>query len=505
MQSFQLGRAVPLFAAVMLAGVACWPATAVAQSTVRIETITPTHFSVLDGALQGEVKGFVNGTEPVNLFGFPGINHEKGWRVSPFRIGAGARDFGFPLRVELNALVPNGVATFFASPSDDGRYRPGPRVVYQKRVVLPPPEITSATGSRRAVTLHGKALPGARVALAVADKTFTTMASGSGGGWSHTFSDVAAGSHVARARVVDLRGTFPDSVEVTRSVEAEADIIRPLAVTAPAPGGRVDRIMNVQGVASPERGTVRVQVGDGPVVEATVNRGDHRWGVNVASPVPGTVPLVVSLPSTGEVIRQNVQVAPFGNLVVDRLVSYIDIPGKANRLIAKGFVSLDADDFDIRYYNRGRDWTTLAIADDEGRWGHEGAYPADLFLDVAWIDGTFHARAATISVPSLGNRPMDGIKVPVLYAGPELTSPLRVQSTTTLEGYDPSPQFKVPVEITLPDGRRLTAMSGADGRWSMPVEGLPPGRLVISLGKTLAQTGQYVETTRYTLEVVGTP
>lgn len=474
------------------------------QGAVRIDAIVPRRFSILDGTLQGDIEGVADTPVPVNLFGMEGNAPEGGWKLSPWRFNAGT--FRFPSNASLSGLIPRGVATFFISPSETGTHLPSSRVVYAQQIVLPAPEIISATSSRTAVTLHGKALPGARVDVKVAGQSHRATSSGHTGDWSHTFTGVPQGSYLATAQVVDTLGYFPASAWASREVVSEGDITRPLVINSPAPGFPVNRRFYVHGVASPSRGPVHVSVGDGAVVEASVNPVQHIWSALVISATHGMVPLTVTLPGTGERVTQTVQVAPFSDLVVDRLVRYLDRSRQETRLIAKGTVSLSSLDTEVRFLNRNQDWTTLASADEEGAWEYQGTYPLDIYVRAETIDGVRHREVARFSVPSLGDHPRDSVPVPLVRAGPELTSPLRVATTTILEGYDPSGTGLFPVTLILPDGTALSAVPDRDGRWSMPVSDLSPGRQVIELGKSIPSSlSMTVETNRYTLDVVESP
>ncbi|AWH52243.1 hypothetical protein C1924_03075 [Stenotrophomonas sp. ESTM1D_MKCIP4_1] len=493
---FQISRRrKSAFAALLLGAASALPGTALAQSFVRIDTITPTRFSMMDGTLQGTISGYADAPSAVNLFVDPGHGAIGGWKVSPGRFTPG--DFRFPLTMSLHSIERNGQPNFFISPSEDGTHLPSPKVVYAKRIELPAPAITSATSGRRSVTLHGTALPGAHVELTVAGQSQRVASSGPTGDWSHTFSEVPGGTHLATARVVDTLNTFPASAWVSREVQAEGDILRPLAITAPAPGFPVDRKLVARGVATPERGPVRVSVGGGAVVEATVNPSNHAWTAYVQSPVHGTVVLQASLPGTGEQVRQNVQVAPFGALRAERLVLHV-LPGQT-RLFTDGTVAPDSPDLQVQYLAQDRSWRALTSIDEAGNWDYRGAVPQDMALASGEVDGDRYAQLAWLTLPSLGSGLGDAVAVPLLRAGPELTSPLTVTPTTTLQGIDPS-GITGAVVLTLPDGRTPSAQPDSDGRWSIPVTGLPAGRLSIELRK-VEWPGIPVETSRYVLEV----
>ncbi|MCF7749447.1 hypothetical protein KQ945_01715 [Bacillus subtilis subsp. subtilis] len=468
---------------------------------MSISRVVPTSFSVLDGSLRGEAEGQVASPEAVHLFAYNSVNAPL--RVSPLRLN---NSFRIPLQVPLNSIVVGGTITFFASASESGANDPSASVRFRPNIVLPAPVITSAVGGRNSATVHGTALNGARVQVALAGDVRMVMANGHSGDWSVAFATVPEGTHEVSAKVVDTLRTFPDSASVTRRVVAEGDIIRPLHVTSPPRDFPVKRSLTVTGVASPGRGNVRVSVGGGSVVEASVNNGNHGWYARVLSPVHGSVPLLVTLPQTGETVSYPVKVDAFGDLVVNQLTRNMNREARRQTLVAQGTISLDAMDTEVRYLSREYVWKTLAPVDEEGRFNHEVDYPTDILLGPATIDGVRHAQAASFNIPSLGDTPDDTVRVPLLFGPSELTSPLRVGRDTVLTGFDHSGVVTYGVKIDLPDGRQLRATVDPDQRWSVAVGQLPLGRLPIEISKDINENGtSRFAVARYVLDVVEHP
>ncbi|MEX0181090.1 MULTISPECIES: hypothetical protein [unclassified Stenotrophomonas] len=472
------------------------------NAAVVVSRVTPTSVSVFDGALQGEVEGNISSQEAVNLFAYSAVGARM--KLSLGRLAPGY--FRHPSMVALNDIVVDGSAVFFVSPSEDGSYQPSAPFVMQPQIVLPAPRITAAVGGRGSARIHGTALRGARINVEVAGQRRAIMANGHTGDWSVEFTGLGEGQHEVLARVYDLMGTFPDSTPARATVAAEGDILRPLQVTSPPEGFPIQRTVDVRGVASPGRGNVQVALGGGATVEAPVSATHHGWSARVTSATHGSVPLQVALPGTGEQVVYNVDVAYFGDPVVNRFRQYTTFqPSYTRTLDAEGTVTLSGPDTVVRYLSVEQTWKTLAHVQEDGHWHYVGPVPDDMYLQGEFIEGKGYPQVGRLNVPSLGDHPTDRVTVPLLAGAPRMTSPARVGQTATLSGEDLSGTLR-PIKVTLPDGRSFTAPVDDAQRWSIHIEGLPLGRIPVVFAKDVPdQIAHQYAASHEVLDVVEVP
>lgn len=509
-------RLVPNFARLLLLGMAVQQAAAGPlpqhqaspqprdTTTVRVTRVVPASFSIENGSLRAKIDGVISGAEPANLFLTSDIGART--KLSPGRL---IGSFTLETPNGINNFVDDWRMTFFASPSEDGSHKPSAPFVFRPDIVIPAPTIISAVGGRKTARISGKALRGARIQVSLAGTSKTVTASGHGsneGDWRASFTDVPAGEHTVAARTVDITGKFAPSANTVAHVKAEGDITQPLHVRSPQPDSLVKRTFNVYGEASPKRGNVQISVGGGPVVETPV-RINQTFTAQVRSASHGDVPLVVTLPGTGESIRYNIKVAPFGDPVVSRFVRDVDpVNGRTTTLIAEGTVSLDGLDTEVRYLTKASTLETLAPIDEEGHWRYEGEIPSAMLLRTERIDGLFYNDVASLNVPSQGNGEPDSVvPAPMLKAGPELTSPTRVGVHATLTGFDRSASRR-DVKITTADGQTFLAPVHNDRSWTAVIGPLPLGRMRVELKNASPEAHAHLyEATSYVLDVVESP
>lgn len=464
-----------------------------------LEAVTPTHFSGDNRYLYGELTGSYWADRAANLFAVTPLSDAV--PLTRLMI-AGNGPFRVRTEAPLTNVLANGVLTVFASPSRDGSHQPGPRASIGVNIVVPAPEIVSAVGSRNRAEVRGRALPGASVRLELAGQQQIVRASGGPeGDWHHAFSNVPEGQHRVMATVIDDTRSFPDSITVQSVLEVEGTITRPLTVTTPPENSPVQRRVQVRGVASPERGNVLVRMGEGPTVEAAVHPLQQTWSATVTSLVAGQVPLQVSLPQTGETIRYNLDVQPWGTLTVTRFELSQHRSERENRYLIEGTATLDEE---VRYGNTAGGWTHLADVADDGHWRYSGPMIRDLPVRKKVVDGLLY-EIGRFNVPSAGEHQDDGVEEPRVRVAPELTSPLTVTPYTQLRGIYRAGLEKL--KLTLPDGQTIVVpVDREEQTWSAEVGPLPLGRHVVELGADIPpQASPMFATRRYTLDVQEEP
>jgi len=463
-----------------------------------LEAVTPTHFDGSTRYLRGELKGRYWSDPLAYLFtvtpdggAFP-LSTIQAVGYGPFRVR---------MDVALANILTNGVLTVFASPSRDGSQRPSPRASIGANIVVPAPEIVSAVGNRNRAEVHGRALPGASVRLELDGQQQIVRASGGSGDWHHVFSNVREGQHWVLATAIDDTRSFPDSITVQSALEVEGTITRPLTVTSPPENFPVQRRVRVQGVASPERGNVLVRLGEGPAVEAAVHPLQQTWSATVTSPVAGQVPLEVRLPQTGETIRYNLDVQPWGTLTVTRFELSQHRGERENRYLIEGTATLDGE---VRYGNNAGGWTHLADVAEDGHWRYDGPLIRDFPVRKKVVDGLLY-EIGRFNVPSAGEHQDDGVEEPRVRVAPELTSPLTVTPYTQLRGIYRA--GLATLKLTLPDGQMIVIPVDRETQaWSAEVGPLPLGRHVIELGADVPpQASPMFATRRYTLDIQEEP
>lgn len=463
-----------------------------------LEAVTPIRFGAENRHLYAELKGSYRSDRAAYLFAVTPVNNALPLTRIPI---AGNGPFQVPMEVPLVSALANGVLTIFASPSRDGSQQPSPRASIGVHIVVPAPEIVSAVGSRNRAEVHGRALPGASVRLELDGQQQIVRASGGSGDWHHVFSNVREGQHWVLATAIDDTRSFPDSITVQSALEVEGTITRPLTVTSPPENFPVQRRVRVQGVASPERGNVLVRLGEGPAVEAAVHPLQQTWSATVTSPVAGQVPLEVRLPQTGETIRYNLDVQPWGTLTVTRFELSQHRGERENRYLIEGTATLDGE---VRYGKSTGGWTHLADVAEDGHWRYYGPLIRDLGVKTTVVDGLRY-EIGRFNVPSAGDRPDDGVDEPRVRVAPELTSPLAVTPYTQLRGIYRAGLDRL--KLTLPDGQTIAVPVDREAQtWSAEVGPLPLGRHPIELGADVPpHFSQVFATQRYTLDVQEEP
>jgi hypothetical protein len=404
----------------------------------------------------------------------------------------------------FNDIISNGYITSFVAEDDLGTVNPS--VPSEFRVdleQLSPPVIVSAVGGINSAKIAGSAMSGAKIKLELAGLTAEVTASYHAvGTWEAGFSGVPPGKHTVLARATDPFSTFADSQSVSKELESEGVIVRPLTVTFPTPGWEVERRIEILGVATPDRGPVLIQLGGGAVGQGQVGTSNN-WNGWVVSPVYGPeVPLKVWLPTTGEEISYTLNVKPFGDPNVTRCVKTFDRslgrPSEAFHI--EGTLDLDNE---VYYYGRGGGQYLLAAREIDGTWSFYGRPDPLLLLHNKVIDGKLYP-CVELTVPS--NH--ESIFEPLINTAPILTSPRIVGTKTLLYGLVGGGGSIVSVFVSGQDRQvvRGTPPDDEGREWFLELDGLTPGPLHIELSSSFSEANDHLsERATYVLEVVDNP
>ncbi|CAI0969986.1 Ig-like domain-containing protein [Serratia quinivorans] len=481
------------------------------STNLSIEHVKLIRFSITDGTPMGEVKGLMNTNPPGGAYLFAIHPNGETPLENPLKrllrkileklLGKESKKFlGKILLVDsrlsgifrhniilsLDKIMVGNYIRFIGAPN---RYEPGDEsgeVFYLVSITIPKPDIITAEGGLHRATVTGKAIEGARLKVSLNNMTVDAIASGSGGNWSVSFTELPAGVHTVSAHVIDITRKFADSEAAETSVTVRGEDTSPVEIVHPTEGATVPRNFYVQG-KSADNAPIRVTIGN--TAQTTNANVNGIWSLNVLSDQSGDqVLLVAEDTKSGKRDQRYVKIDVSNELIkVTRFAHKASFySGIGDRILAQGYAPPEST---ILFYQldmppESDEWIKIATTNSAGFWEYNPlSWPGPL-------GGYFRVdnNPASLSVFAKGK----------LWK-PEITSPQEGASVShpiELHGKAWSRNLRL---VTPDETPHAIQAQLPDGAWKHMLDELAPGHHKLLI---MNESPEYSEITELNIVVI---